>query len=108
MVSTQVAAVALVFALHVAGGMVLIWGMFEGERPDLFGGWWPRDVDDDPGPVPPSADSGPGGLPLPDAEPGPRRRDHADAPARSRVRRGDPAHAPRRAPIRAPRDRGAP
>lgn len=76
-------------------------------NPDSSSG--PSDSDDGggggPPPEPPAPPATPrGGIPLPDAEPSPRRmRDHA-SPGPIRVRQRRPTHEPRRAP--APARRG--
>ena len=53
MVTTQIAAVVLMFVVHVVGGVVLVRAMFGGERPDLWG-WWPGDGREQPPPPPPA------------------------------------------------------
>jgi hypothetical protein len=114
MVSPEVAAIALTFAVHVLGAAILIVGMFD-EDTDRFG-WWPRTRrgDDGPPPPPPPPRLGPDGLPLPDAEQSPRRlRDPHRGPLRRRRRRVRPAREPlpERTPApatTAPADRDAP
>lgn len=110
MVSTQVAAIALTFAVHLAGAVVLVRMMFSGERRDLLG-WWPRgDGRDDGPPDPPAPPAGPGGLPLPDAEASTRRlRGPGRLGPGPRRRRARPAHpaGPSRPGVRPPRGRDA-
>ncbi len=103
----EILALALIFVVHVAGGLMLVWGMVGSDtRP----GWWPRwgrgdDGPDDPPPDPqppppparaplPLADSVPSTVrlrdqtPLRDAHPRPPRRpSRAPSPARSPQRR---------------------
>jgi len=76
MVSPQVAAIALIVAVHIAGALVLIGAMFLGdERRDLWRGWWPTDGPGpgDPPPAPPKRGGRAADLPLGDAAQSPRR-----------------------------------
>jgi len=98
-------ALALIFVVHVVGGLMLVWGMLEGDerRPR----WW-RHGDDPGDPPPPSAPRPPSGgrarlplagsapshvrlrdeTPLRDAHPrSPRRPSRAPLPERSPQRR---------------------
>jgi hypothetical protein len=63
MVSPEVAAIALTFAVHVFGMAVLI-VVGRGEDEPLFRNWWPREGGDDTPPTPPAPRLGPDGLPL--------------------------------------------
>lgn len=68
MVSPEIAALALIFAVHVFGMAVLIVITLDRDEP-LIRNWWPRDHGDDPPPpAPPAPRLGPDGLRLPDAE----------------------------------------
>jgi hypothetical protein len=102
----EILALTLIFVVHVAGGVMLVWGMFGrdmGPRPR----WWRRD--DGPGdppppgprPTPPSQHRRP--LPLPGSWPSDvRLRDHTplrDAhprPPRRPSRSPQPARSPQR------------
>jgi len=98
-------ALALIFVVHVVGGLMLVWGMIGGDaRPDGRRRPWRRDdgpdaPPDDPPPSPPVSR-----LPLPGAAasrarlrdevplreaypPVPRRRQHEPAPERAPQRR---------------------
>jgi len=94
MVSPELAAIALTFAVHVLGGAILIVGMLDDET-DRFG-WWPRTRrDEDPPPPPPEPRTGPDGVPLPDAEQSARRlRGPHRGPLGRRRRRARPVHEP--------------
>jgi hypothetical protein len=102
-VSTEVAALALTFAVHVFGAAVLIVNMFDRDEP-LWRNWWPTDREDDgPPPPPPPPRRGPDGLPLPDADQSAQR---LRGPGRigpwRRGPRTRPDHAPREVPAREP------
>jgi hypothetical protein len=110
--ASEILALMLIFVVHVAGGLMLVWGMLDGEsRP----GWYPRRRrgDDGPGddPPPPAPSSPPAGraraprpLPLGDTAPSdvrlrderrlrdahprpPRRPQHDPPPERAPERR---------------------
>ncbi|HVF80132.1 MAG TPA: hypothetical protein VNA28_17695 [Solirubrobacteraceae bacterium] len=102
----EIIALALVFVVHVVGGVMLVWALVD---PDQRSGWrrrWGRG-DDDP-PAPPSGDSdGDGGarvpveLPLPGGGPSRvRLREPARAADRSRRPSRRPAHPAGPAPCR--------
>ena len=60
----EILALALIFVVHVVGGLMLVWGMLDGDawRPR----WWPRgDGPDDPPAEPPPPAPSPGRSPLP-------------------------------------------
>jgi len=90
--SAQIIAIGLTFVVHVVGAVFLVWAMI-GSDDDVYGlrGWWPRDDDGGGPPRPPEPDAGPGGLPLPTAEPSPAR-------LREPGRLADAHPAPRRRP----------
>ncbi len=105
----EVIALSLVFVVHVAGGVALVWAMLE---EDTRAGWRRRwgfgggPPDDEPRPVPPSpqpaVQTSRPQLPLAASDPsgvrlrGPRRLADGHEPAPRR-----PGHAPR--PARTPR-----
>jgi hypothetical protein len=104
-VSPELAAILLIIVVHILGGGALIWALVHEDGLD-WRSWWPDDDgggrSDDPGGPPP--DGGPGGVPLPDAQPS-RRRLRGPDPVRigrRRRTRPRPEHAPERAPQRAP------
>ena len=70
--SPEIAAITLLFAVHLLGAAILIAGMLDGETDPW--GWWPgRRRDAGPPPPPPPPRRGPDGVPLPDAEQSRRR-----------------------------------
>lgn len=101
--ASEILALSLIFVVHVAGGLALVWGMLEGQaRP---GPWWrhrgggsgPDDAPNDP--PPPSPPAARPLLPLRGATP-------SRARLRDETRLSDgyehPARRPQRAPDRAP------
>lgn len=99
----EILALSLIFVVHVAGGLALVWGMLEGEgRPRP----WRRRRDDGPDDPPgdprapsPSARRAPLPLPLPGSRPSSvRLRD--ETPLRDGYER--PARRPQRAPDHSP------
>jgi hypothetical protein len=99
----EILALTLIFVVHVVGGVMLVWGMLDGDaRARWRPRWWrrgdgPDDPPDDPRPARPS---GPLPLPLADTRPSrvrlrdetqlrdahprpPRRPQHVPEPARS-------------------------
>jgi hypothetical protein len=90
--ASEILALSLIFVVHVAGGLALVWGMLEGDG--RSGPWWRRRRDDGP--------DGPPSDPPP--EPEPRARVSlplpGSEPARARLRDGTPL---REAYPRAPR-----
>lgn len=99
-------ALTLIFVVHVAGGLMLVWGMFDRETRPRWRPRWRRG-DDGPGDPPPGPrPSGPSdrvALPLPSATPSrvrlrdetPLRDAHPRAP-----RRPSRAPVPQRSPQR--------
>jgi len=90
----EILALGLIFVVHVVGGLMLVWGMLEGDvwRPR----WWPRgDGPDDPPAEPPPPSPGRSVLPLDGA-----------LPSRVRLRDETPLRAahpqPPRRPVREP------
>ena len=100
--ASEILALSLIFVVHVAGGLALVWGMLEGEsRPRPWrrrGGGGPDDPPSDPPPPsPPPVSRAP--LPLPGSRPSSvRLRD--ETPLRDGYER--PARRPQRAPDRSP------
>jgi hypothetical protein len=99
--ASEILALSLIFVVHVAGGLALVWGMLEGEaRP---GPWWRRrrggGPGGPPGDPPPPAPAERAPLPLADADPS-RVRLRDEAPLRDGYER--PARRPQRAPDRSP------
>jgi len=97
--ASEILAMALIFVVHVVGGLVLVWGMLDPDaRPDWRPPWWRRD-DDGPGgepseprPTPPVVRAP---LPLPSSDASPvRLRDER----RLRDARPRPARRPQRTP----------
>ncbi|MEA2218503.1 MAG: hypothetical protein QOJ35_1129 [Solirubrobacteraceae bacterium] len=102
----EILALALIFVVHVAGGLMLVWGMLDG---DAGHGWRPRwwrrgDEPDDPPDEPPPASPPFASRPLPLSASAPssvRLRD--ETPLREgypRAPRRSPAPRPERAPQR--------
>jgi hypothetical protein len=97
--ASEILALALIFAVHVAGGLMLVWGMLDaGSRP----GWDPcrrRRDDDGPGGDPPAPRPSPpplrAPLPLPGADP-------SDVRLRGEERLRDAYPRPPRRPQREP------
>ena len=103
----EILALTLIFVVHVAGGLMLVWGMLDrgapGRRP--WSGWWRRDdgPGDPPEGPPPSPPPGRAPLPLPDAAPSRVRlrdetplRDAHPRPSRRPQRLPDPVRTPQR------------
>jgi len=97
----QILAMALIFVVHVIGGLMLVWGMLENDawRPR----WWRRGDDPgDPPPVaPPPPSPGRARLPLAGAQPSRVRlrdetplRDAHPRPPRRPAREPQPERAP--------------
>jgi hypothetical protein len=102
--ASEILALALIFVVHLVGGLMLVWGMLDGDAPAR---WWRRGDDpgdDPPGPRPTSPPATRSPLPLPacaassvrlrdernlrDAHPrAPRRPERAPLPGRSPSRR---------------------
>jgi hypothetical protein len=101
--ASEILALSLIFVVHVAGGLLLVWGMLEGDsRP---GPPWRRrregggPDDPQPDPQPPSPPVSRAPLPLPGSRPSEvRLRDKT--PLRDGYER--PARRPQRAPERSP------
>lgn len=96
--ASEILALSLIFVVHVAGGLMLVWGMLEGDtRP---GPWWRRrrgeGPDGPPNDPPPTARSP---LPLPDADAS-RARLRDETPLRKAYAR--PPRRPQRTPDRSP------
>ena len=101
--ASEILALSLIFVVHVAGGLMLVWGMLEGNsRPALP--WWRRrggGGPEDPPPAPMPPDSPVSSTPLPLARADPSRvRLRDETPLRDRYER--PARRPQRAPERSP------
>ena len=103
----EIIALALVFVVHVVGGLLLVWALLDD---DQRAGWrrrWGWGGGEDPRPPQPPADPARDErppLPLAHGDPGPRAPARAD-PRRgraTRVRRGRPAHPEPPAPQPAP------
>ena len=100
--ASEILALSLIFVVHVAGGLALLWGMLEGDaRP---GPWWRRRRGEGPGgppsgPPPAPAPARRAPLPLPVADPS-RVRLRDEAALRDGYDR--PPRRPRRAPDREP------
>jgi hypothetical protein len=102
----EIVALALVFAVHVVGGLALVWALFDDETRTGWRRRWFGGGDDDPEPSPPAPRPSPAvvrpPLPLAGADPararlrGPGRLADAHPPAPRR-----PDHVPQ--PARAPR-----
>jgi len=100
----EILALALIFIVHVVGGLMLVWGMLEGDvwRPR----WWPRGggPDDPPAePPPPPPGRSPRPLPLEGALPSRVRlrdetplRDAHPRPPRRPAREPVPKRSPQR------------
>jgi hypothetical protein len=106
--ASEFLALTLIFVVHVAGGLMLVWGMLDGDagrgwRPR----WWRRGGGPDGPPIQPPPASPPSArtplpLPLPDAVPS-RVRLRDETPLREgypRPPRRPPAPRPERAPQR--------
>jgi hypothetical protein len=95
----EILALALIFVVHVAGGLMLVWGMLDGDsRP---GPWrrWRRGGGPDGAPSDPSPPPARAPLPLPVADPSNvRLRD--ETPLREGYPR--PPRRPERVPERSP------
>ena len=68
--ASEFLALTLIFVVHVVGGLMLVWGMLDGEsRPRWYPRWWRRDdgPDGDPPSPRPSPPPGRAALPLPGA-----------------------------------------
>jgi hypothetical protein len=102
----EILALSLIFVVHLAGGLLLVWGMFDADaRARWHPRWWrrgdgPDDPPDDPRPAPSSR---PVSLPLADAEPSRVRlrdetplRDAHPRPARRPPRSPRPVRSPQR------------
>jgi hypothetical protein len=97
--ASEILALSLIFVVHVAGGLMLVWGMLEGD--DRPGPWWRRRRDDEP-PIDPPPAPEPGArapLPLPGAEPA-RARLRDETPLREAYPRAP--RRPQRTPDRSP------
>lgn len=107
MVGTQaeeILALALIFVVHVAGGLMLVWGMLDSDRrPDGWRRRWWRGDDGPQSPPPrdppPPARSARTPLPLPGADAS-RVRLRDETLLRDGYER--PPRRPRRAPARTP------
>jgi hypothetical protein len=99
--ASEILALSLIFVVHVAGGLLLVWGMLEGDgRPWPWrrgGGGGPDGPPAEPQPPSPPVARTP--LPLPGSHPTQvRLRD--ETPLRDGYER--PARRPQRAPDRSP------
>ncbi len=105
----ELLALALIFVVHVVGGLMLVWGMLEGD--DWRPRWWPRGGGpDDPPAEPPPAPPGrpPLLLPLEGALPSrvrlrdetPLRDAHPRPPRRPAHMPPVPGEPPKRSPQR--------
>jgi hypothetical protein len=102
----EIIALALVFAVHVVGGVLLVWALLDDDQRSGWRRRWGRGRPDDPPMPPPPPDAGTGvrpPLPLPGATPsavrlrGPLRlADRYQRPARRPARPAAPT--PRRSP----------
>ncbi|HEV2770658.1 MAG TPA: hypothetical protein VGV40_10785 [Solirubrobacteraceae bacterium] len=94
--TAELVAITMTFVVHVVGAVFLVWAMIGDEDARDRRDWWPRDDRGDDGPPPtPGASSGPGGLPLPGADP-------ARARMRAPGRLGDAYPRPPRRPAHPP------
>ena len=70
----EIIALALVFVVHVVGGVMLVWALLDAEQRSGWRRRWGRGGDADPPAAPPQDGGGaartPPALPLPGAEPG--------------------------------------
>ena len=100
--ASEILALSLIFVVHVAGGLLLVWGMLDGDARPLP--WWRRrggggPGDRPPAPMPPAPPVSRTPLPLPGADPS-RVRLRDETPLRDGYER--PARRPQRAPERSP------
>ena len=92
----EILALTLIFVVHVAGALMLVWGMIGG---DSHPRWWPRWGRDDDGPDDPPSDPGPSTpppsarMPLPLAD---------SLPSRVRLRDETPLRDAHPRPLRRP------
>jgi hypothetical protein len=98
----EILALSLIFVVHVAGGLMLVWGMLEGNaRPRPWRRWrrgrGPDGPPSDPPPPPARATRAP--LPMPAASPS-RVRLRDETPLREGYE--PPARRPQRTPARTP------
>ena len=100
--ASEILALSLIFVVHVAGGLMLVWGMLDGDaRPWP---WWRRRGGGGPGgpppaPMPPAPPASRTPLPLPGADAS-RVRLRDETPLRDGYER--PARRPQRSPERSP------
>ncbi len=102
----EILALTLIFVVHVAGGVMLVWGMFGRETRPPWPRWWRRDdgpSDPPPSPRPPSPHGARRSLPLPGAQPSDVRlrdetplRDAHPRPPRRPSRSPQPVRSPQR------------
>ena len=64
--ASEFLALALIFVVHVIGGLMLVWGMLDaGSRPRWYPRWWRRDDGPDDDPPEPRPTPPPVRAPLP-------------------------------------------